>query len=207
MKKEDTIAKIERLMFKPVDEIKGLLTEAEMRVRNRLVSCMGLKMENPLIQDTELVDFLMTGCGGICAPVSQSQAYRDLAALSRVAGNIQLAAKNWYRYMVIQACQKGIAIAMERGDVKGIAACAAVITKAKQLDRDDTDINWEEIIPPAFEPTDDITLLENVEVLDKEELEMRRKELRELYRGKIMEEAAEYEEVEDANMGEDEIHG
>lgn len=200
-RKEDTIAKIERLMFKPVEEIRSMLTEAEMRIRNRLVLCMGLKMENPLISDTELVDFLTTGCAGNCTPVSQSQAYRDLAALSRIAGNIQLAAKNWYRYMVIQACQKGIAIAMERGDVKGIAACAAVITKAKQLDKEDTEINWEEIIPPAFEPTDDITLLENVEVLDKEELEIRRKELRKLYKGKSREEYAEYEEIKE--KGED----
>ncbi len=39
------------------------------------------------------------------------------------------------------------------------------------------------MIPPSFEPSDDITLLEGIEPIDN--LEERRKELRELARGMV----------------------
>lgn len=59
-------------------------------------------MEEPLIPDTELVNFLLHGCGGNTEPVSQSQAYRDIGMINRLVGNIQLAAKAWYRYMIVE---------------------------------------------------------------------------------------------------------
>ena len=79
--------------------------------------------------DKDLIAFLMAGCDGSCEPVSQATAYRDLAAIRRLVGNVQLAGKNWYRYMVIEAAKEGIRIAREAKDPKGIAANADKIGK------------------------------------------------------------------------------
>lgn len=47
-------------------------------------------------------------------------------------------------------------------------------------DKEDNRLDFERMIPPSFEPSDDITILEGLEPIDN--LEERRKELRELAR-------------------------
>ena len=109
--------------------------------------------------DKDLIAFLMAGCDGSCEPVSQATAYRDLAAIRRLVGNVQLAGKNWYRYMVIEAAKEGIRIAREAKDPKGIAANADKIGKYTRSDKEDDDIDRSAWEPPCFEPSDDVTLM------------------------------------------------
>ena len=96
-KKDPTYERIERALFKDKDEATTLLSPREMEIKKRMMLCVSKKMEEPLIPDTELVNFLLHGCGGNTEPVSQSQAYRDIGMINRLVGNIQLAAKAWYR--------------------------------------------------------------------------------------------------------------
>ena len=74
-------------------------------------------------------------------------------------GNVQLAGKNWYRYMVIEAAKEGIRIAREAKDPKGIAANADKIGKYTRSDKEDDDIDRSAWEPPCFEPSDDVTLM------------------------------------------------
>lgn len=67
--------------------------------------CVSKLLEDPMTADKEIVSFLTGGCGGNCEPVSTATAYRDLASIRRLVGNVQLAGKNWYRYMVIEAAK------------------------------------------------------------------------------------------------------
>ncbi|MEG0648110.1 MAG: hypothetical protein RR471_13215, partial [Bacteroides sp.] len=93
-KKDPTYERIERALYKDRDD-STQLTQRELEIKTRMMLCVSKKMESPLIEDTEIVNFLMHGCGGQADPVSKSQAYRDIGMLNRLVGNIRLAAKSW----------------------------------------------------------------------------------------------------------------
>lgn len=194
MEKKDTYQKIERALFKDKEEAGLTLTAKEMEIRQRMMLCVSKKMDNPFVDDAELVNFLMHGCGGLAEPVSQSQAYRDLAMASRLVGNVQLAAKNWYRYMIVEGAKKAYAMAMDKGDAKGAAAALDKLGKYTRCDKEDDRFDFEKMIPPSFEPSDDVTLIEGLEPIDN--LEERRKELRRLAKNLVADKATEATIVE-----------
>ncbi|RHJ83536.1 hypothetical protein [Parabacteroides sp. AM08-6] len=151
--------KIEMVLFKGREEAATFLSERELQQKERWMLCVSKLLEDPMTADKDMVSFLTAGCGGSCEPVSTATAYRDMAAIRRLVGNVQLAGKNWYRYMVIEAAKEGIRIAKEAKDPKGIAANADKIGKYTRADKEDEEIDrsgWE---PPVFEPSDDVTLM------------------------------------------------
>lgn len=198
-KKDTTYERIERALYKDREEIEQMLSPREQEIRERMMLCVAKKMDSPLVEDSELVTFLMHGCGGNATPVSQSQAYRDIGMINRLVGNIQLAAKNWYRYMIVEGAKKGYQLAIDSGDAKGAAANLDKIGKYTMADKEDNRLDFERMIPPSFEPSDDITLLEGIEPIA--DLEERRKELRELARSMAKGKAVD---VEIINEEEDE---
>ena len=76
-KKDPTYERIERALYKDKDESTTILSPREMEIKKRMMLCVSKKMEEPLIPDTELVNFLIHGCGGNAEPISKSQAYRS----------------------------------------------------------------------------------------------------------------------------------
>ena len=94
-KKDTTYERIERALYKDQGDASLILTPRELEIKQRMMLCVSKKMSQPLIEDSELVNFLMHGCGGNAEPVSQSQAYRDIGMINRLVGNIQLASKSW----------------------------------------------------------------------------------------------------------------
>lgn len=177
-KRDTTYDRIERALYKDHDEASMLLSAREQEIKKRMMLCVAKKMDSPLIEDTELVKFLMHGCGGNADPVSQSQAYRDIGMINRLVGNIQLAAKSWYRYMIVEGAKKGYQLAIDNNDAKGAAANLDKIGKYTMADKEDNRFDYDKMIPPSFEPSDDITLVEGIEPIDN--LEARRQELRQL---------------------------
>lgn len=178
--------KVERCLYMPVEEAEKYLTKEQLVIKNRLMLCVSVLLENPLKQDTEVVNFLMGGCGGACDPVGQSQAYRDVAALRKMVGSIQLSSKAWYRYMIVEGAKEGFEIAKSKKDGKGIAACLDKIGKYTRADKDDDSIDWTEMIPPSMEPTDDVSVLK----LDPiENLEQERESFRALFKKNLKEKA------------------
>lgn len=175
-KKDPTYERIERALFKDKDEATTLLSPREMEIKKRMMLCVSKKMEEPLIPDTELVNFLLHGCGGNTEPVSQSQAYRDIGMINRLVGNIQLAAKAWYRYMIVEGGKKAFNMAMDKEDAKGAAAALDKIGKYTRSDKEDEKFDYSQLVPPSFEPSDDVTLLEGlepIENLEEERIRMR----------------------------------
>src|SRR3712207_145058 len=182
-KKDSTYSRIERALFKDKGEASDTLSAREMEIKNRMMLCVSKKMDDPLIEDADLVNFLMHGCAGNAEPVSKSQAYRDIGMINRLVGNIQLAAKAWYRYMIVEGGKKAFKIAIDKGDAKGAAASLDKIGKYTRSDKEDEKFDYSQLIPPSFEPSDDVTLLEGLEVI--EDLEEKRKELRNRFKGLI----------------------
>ena len=193
-KPEDTYTKIAQTLYRSREEASSLLTARELEIRTRMQLCVARRMDNPMLEDAELVQFLMHGCGGQATPVGQSQAYRDIGMVNRLTGNIQLASKQWYRYLIVEGAKKAYDLAMEKGDAKGAAAALDKIGKYTRCDKEDDRLDFEKMIPPSFEPSDDITLIEGLEPIDN--LEERRRELRQLARGMVLEKPEDAEVVE-----------
>lgn len=187
--KDDAFKKIESVLYLPDSEAAEQLTPFENERRKRWVYCIQQKMEDPLKPDKTLVDELTTGFSGVYSPVSKTTAYRDIAAVQKIIGNIQLAAKNWYRYMIIEGAKKAYQIAEKNRDGKGMAAALDKIGKYTMADKPDNDFDWEQMVPLDIEPSADPSLLENVEQIDN--LEQRRRELRALWKGNMQKEATD----------------
>ena len=188
MKQELTVyEKIEKHLFKSKSDAELMLNEREMEIKQRLMVCVSKKMDNPLMLDSELVVFLMNGCGGTAKAVSQAQAYNDISGINKIVGSVQLSAKSWYRYIIIEGAKTGYEIARTQGDAKGMAACLDKIGKYTRADKDDDAFDWNQMIPPSFEPSDDITLLEGIEPI--ENLETERKNFRSMFKGNLLKKA------------------
>ena len=178
---------IEKHLFESKDIAINSLSPKQLEIKERLMMCVSKKIHNPLMLDSELVRFLMNGCGGVCPVVSQTQSYRDVAALTKIVGNIQLATKAWYRYMIIEGAKEGFEVAKTQKDSKGMAANLDKIGKYTRADKDDDAFDWEQMFPPSFEPSDDITLLDGIQPI--ENLEDERKNFRALFKGNLLKNA------------------
>lgn len=194
-KKDPTYERIERALFKDKDEATTFLSPREMEIKKRMMLCVSKKMEEPLIPDTELVNFLLHGCGGNTEPVSQSQAYRDIGMINRLVGNIQLAAKAWYRYMIVEGGKKAFNMAMDKEDAKGAAAALDKIGKYTRSDKEDEKFDYSQLVPPSFEPSDDVTLLEGLEPI--ENLEEERIRMRSMFKGMLNKKAVDTHPIEE----------
>ena len=172
--------KVEKSLYLPEDEAKLILTPGQLEIKKRLMLCVSKMIDDPLIQDVEIVNFLLAGCGGVCDTVSQSQAYRDIAALKKMVGNIKLSSKAWYRHMIIEGAKEGIRIAKIKNDSKGIAANIDKIGKYTRADKEDDTFDWTQMLPPVMEPTDDVSVLEGFDPVVN--LEDERKSFRELFK-------------------------
>lgn len=172
--------KIEKCLYLPEDEAMQYLTPSQLEIKKRLMLCVTKMLSDPLIPDVEIVNFLMAGCGGPCLAISQTQAYRDVAALKKMVGSIQLSSKAWYRHMIIEGAKEGVRIAKIKNDSKGIAANIDKIGKYTRADKNDDSFDFSLMIPPVLEPTDDVSVLEGMEKIDN--LEDERKAFRALFK-------------------------
>ena len=183
--------KIEKYLFEDKEKINSILTATEIVVKDRLMLCVSKKLTEPMISDKTLVDFLKSGGDGTIGRISDSQAYRDVAALNKIVGNVQLASKNWYRYMIVEGAKEGFEIAKVAKDAKGMAACLDKIGKYTRADKEDDDFDFSQMIPPSMEPTDDVSVLEGIEPI--EDLETVRNEFRNLFKKDLFKRATEAE--------------
>ena len=183
--KERSLKKIAYNLFKSPDELKDF-SEFQLERKNRTMLCVSKKLDNPMISDKELVDFLVGGCGGVCKSVSLSTAYRDISAITKISGNVSLASKNWFRYMIVEGAKMAFEIARTQKDAKGMAAALDKIGKYTMADKEDNENDFENITPPSFEPTDNVAVLgDNFQQIPSNELEEERKKFRKLFGSKM----------------------
>lgn len=190
-KKDTAFERIERALFKDNSEASQMLSPVEMEIKQRLMLCVSRKMDDPLIDDSELVNFLVNGCGGAANRISKSQAYRDIAMVHRLVGNVQLAAKSWYRYMIVEGAKKAYQVAINANDAKGAAAALDKIGKYTRADKEDDQFDFSTMIPPSLEPSDDVTLEEGLEEIPNIE------EARRAFRSRFKKDATDIHPVEE----------
>lgn len=194
--KQDAFKKIELVLYLPDDhQAIQELTPYQKECRNRWLVCVSMKMDNPLLPDRSLVEILESGLTGKFGGVSKSTAYRDIAAVNKITGNIQLAATNWYRHMIIEGAKEAFDIAKNEKDAKGMAAALDKIGKYTRADKPDNDFNWDQMLPPIMEPSNDTSLLAGIEPI--EDLDKRRLELRKMFKGEMKTFAVDVEAEEE----------
>lgn len=187
--------KIEQTLYLPDKEARQQLSPRENERRKRWLFCISQRMDDPLIPDRVLVDQLIAGMPDVFAGVHRSTAYQDISAVGKITGNIQLSAKNWYRYMIIEGAKKAYEIAQANNDAKGMAAALDKIGKYTMADKPDNDFDWSQMIPLDIEPSADADLLENIEPI--ENVDRRREELRALFKSNLSKQATDAEFTEE----------
>lgn len=195
----ETYDKIEKHLFDNKETALQYLTPTQYEVKKRLMITVTKILDNPIYLDKEMVEFIENGCGGKCKTVSKSQAYRDMKAIKKYVGSIELYAKNWYRYLIIEGAKKAYIIAESQKDSKGMAAALDKIGKYTRADKEDDNFDYSQMIPPAFEPSDDAKLLENIKQI--ENLEEKRKQFREIFKSRMLQNAQTIQYDEQEPMG------
>lgn len=193
--KQSAAEKIKRNLFRPKDEITEKFSASEYERKKRIMLAVTKLLDDPIAPDKELVDFLTTGCGGVCKSVESSTAYRDLLLIRSITGNIKLASKDWERYMVVETAKAEIRKVSGK-DSKAVASLLKVINEARDLKTPDIENYHDQMIP--FEPEvthDPVVLGDDIEIIDN--VDERRKELRHLFRKDKIQDAQIVEDSEE----------
>ncbi len=112
-------------------------------------------LENPALTDAQLVAYLQEQYGR-----SARQAWRDVAAIKAVQGNVARAQRAWHEYTALEMIKQSFALARDREDVSGMVAAANAYVRATRLDKPEVqEVDWGQIVPIAFEPTADVRVL------------------------------------------------
>ena len=155
MNEETTFDKIQKYLFEDKELAEQHLNPHEMEIKRRWASVYAFWIDKPEASDRELVRFMKVEFG-----IEKSQAYRDLPKIKLLLGNVKAAGKEYYRLMVVEMCKKAYSIALAKGDAKAMALAADKIGKYTKLDKDELEaLPWEQLFPPNFEPSNDVSVL------------------------------------------------
>lgn len=131
------------------------LSPVELDIKDRLVAGYTYWIENPTMADSKIVEFIRNTFN-----ISIRQAYADVESIRRMLGNIRNAHKEWNRFVVIEMCKQAFEMAKNEKDAKGMASAADKLGKYTRCDQVDEDqLPWDQLIPPNFEPSTDVTIL------------------------------------------------
>jgi len=131
------------------------LTPSQLEQNRRYELAITYLLDNPTHSDHLLRDHLIQ-----TFQISHRQAYYDIAEIKKHIGNIKNAGKEWFRHVAITMSLETYNKAKEANSLKSMNAAIANLIKAAKLDKEDQeDFNWERIIPPTFEPSPDISIL------------------------------------------------
>ena len=147
--------KIYKSLFSDPEDKSIILSADQSVIRVRYLSGAVFIRSNPHLTNRDYVNFLRNTFG-----VSERTAYSDINHIKRYLGEQEDFHKEWLRYMVVEMLKDSYKLAKRKKDPKGMALAADKIGKYTKLDKDDPiDIPWENLIPPSFEPSPDISVL------------------------------------------------
>jgi hypothetical protein len=148
--REDLILKAGLVLFE--DESLDKFSDKDQEIIKRYMAVHAKWLDNPMISDKKLIEFLKSKF-----TISQTQAYRDLANIKEIFGNIRQSNKELIRYSITESLKKAYNTCIAKGDMFNAINALNSIAKYNRLDQDDPDpIPYENIIPQTFEVTTDI---------------------------------------------------
>lgn len=131
------------------------LSADEMDIKKRVETLFTKLLDDPDIPEKQLrnVDKMEFN-------VSIATAYRDLSLVKSLFGNFKKTSREYYRHRVISMIEQSYELAKNKDDYTSMILAADKLGKYTKLDQNETEeIPWEELLPPSFEPTNDIEVL------------------------------------------------
>jgi hypothetical protein len=189
--RQNIIDKMDALLFDPLP-VDISPHERAMMLRYRDAYTHWL--DNPLESDADVRDYLINNHN-----IGKAQAYRDITNIKLLLGNVRNAGKEWHRHRVNVLLEKAAASALagRTAEATALSKVATAFIKNNKLDMDEGEqLPYDEIIPPAFEPTTDPSAI-GLKPLPN--LRRRIAELKERYIGEIDILDTNYEELTDNN--------
>jgi hypothetical protein len=150
MAKQNIIDKMNTLLFDPLP---ASVSASERAMILRYRDAYTHWLDNPLKSDVDIRDYLINN-----HKIEKTQAYRDLLHIKLLLGNVRNAGKEWHRHRVNVLLEKAANAAIEgrTAEATALSKVATAFIKNNQLDIEDgQQFPFDEIIPPAFEPTSD----------------------------------------------------
>ena len=155
------------------------VTEKALEIRRRRYVAFVYYYSNFDRTDDQMIEFIRNV---ITPKQSYVQAARDLNKIKSVMNNQSRIRRELLRFQVIEMQKHAYQVAKSQGDAAGMTRASDGITKAAQLDKDITEIPWEEMVQPAFEPTSDLQALgEGFEEKTQSEIDAEIMKLRKRY--------------------------
>ena len=131
------------------------ITPAKAEIKRRYEAGFAFSLDHPALGDAAIRDYLIRNF-----KITRSQAYRDIAEIKKYLGNVKNAGKEWHRHTVVEMLKRAYAMALKKKDYTAMITAAAQLGKYTKVDKEDAaDIPWDKIIPPSWEPTGDISVL------------------------------------------------
>lgn len=132
------------------------ISDKVLQIRQRRYVAFVYYYSHPDRTDDQMIQFIQMAN----PQLSYIEALRDLSNIKLVIGNMPRARKDLIRWQVIEMHKKAYQKALENNNDLGMTTAANNIAKAAGLDKEDPEIPWDEINPPNFEPTADITVID-----------------------------------------------
>jgi len=152
-----TFDKIQKYLFADKSVSAEFLDEHEMAILDRYAITFTYWYNNPALTDRQIQNYLVRSFG-----LSIATAISDVSMIKSLLGNVRLASKEYHRYIVVEMCKEAYQLAKSKNppDIKGMVMAADKLGRYTRVDQDDVDdIPWDKIIPPNFEPTDNLSVL------------------------------------------------
>lgn len=154
-RKEPIIEKLLAVLYKTPDEVDVKFTDNELALKHIYEDIFCKWLDKPSLMDKDLIKIITTTYGR-----SKIQAYRDVAIIKSVLGNVRNASKEWHRYTFIENIKEDRKIAKKDKNIEAMIAADIAYGRFTKLDKDEEgDIDYDQIIPPSFEPSNDVTIL------------------------------------------------
>ncbi len=178
--KDTLLEKLHTHLFGADEEkIQLIFDKDEQEIVLRYRAAFTKWLSEPVTRDSEMITYLKETFG-----IKESQAYKDLARIKALIGNVQNAGKEFQRHRATEMILKGYQLALDATSNLEVKQALAMIragealAKVHKLDKEDIDrIPWEDIIPLELEPTTDISVIGRKRIENLEELQqnLRRK--------------------------------
>ena len=148
MMKPELIQKTQEFLFADIEEMNAAHIPAPMQERIfRLRAMYTYWVGKPSLADKAVVDELVRRYR-----VSVRTAYDDVRLIKLCLGNLNQMTQDYYRWLFLQRCEEGFAMARQKDDPNAFARVLASLGKYTRLDKDDDQTpDYSQIVPQQFE--------------------------------------------------------
>lgn len=166
----DKVRKIEKALF---SSKKITLTPAEQELKTKIETVFTRWLSDPSKTDNEMKLWIQNQL-----QLDKQEAYRLMYFTKMLMGNVQVPAKQWHRYQVIQMLLEAYNKARDKNDLGNMIAAADKIGKYTKLDKDeDEDLGFDKIFVPEFEMTTDASAAGFKPISEETKAKLRKKYL------------------------------